>query len=650
MKNRKEFIKYSFENEKYNELKYYFSNIKKTKLKNGEIVDDVKYFAKLLKKSGKLEQSGGFLCDQWWFKFLCKSKKTRNRLKVPIRQNKRFESGIYYPGELKQMQQYANDKKYINDNKETNLYNNNKKTILTQIAITANNNSNKNKIIRPSIFDKILNVYFIRHGNSCANAVTEIAKPNPITKWSSIITETPDLTEIGIIDAKTVSENLKTYFETNNVKIDKIFSSSLLRAIETAYIINNKLKLNKIHITPYIKETNRGDFPANINIKGKHILTTHENMGLSKNKTINKLEKLKKHFDIPNNNADLDYTSFSDENQIPNVNTQMLDIKPDFDKFIRKIAIPNEEKKHGETNIIVVSHGRILAKYFKIYNKSIQVDFFDGLEDKYKLLNCGVVKVQFHYNSSNDFFIKEMVKIYPENITDSISINIPKELTVANNIYENIAGDGGDKFVNNKQVNYVEVERNPMSNIWKTENNIIFTKYNKYLIYKINIIYNTFHKRASRLLYLCEKNIIRTIDEKYNSKTLRENKIRKNIINKEKLKIQKQLLNSKSDSNNLQNIKIQKQLLNSKSDSNNLQNIKIQKQLLNKKQSHLVKYFNDEPRTSYFNSSVSEKKQQVLQQKNQRKNQRNKRNLKDYYNFHTIIENETMGFNNSNIY
>jgi hypothetical protein len=543
MKNRKEFIKYSFENEKYNELKYYFSNIKKTNLKNGEIVDDVKYFAKLLKKSGKLEQSGGFLCNQWWFKFLCSKQEQEQQI-------------------------FQRDIKLIR------------------------NTSHAYKLQH---YRYPLIIYFVRHGHSCANILNEVYNTSGYEKLN-VVNNTPNLTEIGIYDSINSGKILNKYLNSSNniknKKIYKIYSSTLLRAIATSVIIrkhlHNTLLNDDIFIAPYIKEKviKLGKY---ISANSTYRKTIHENMAESIKKTDENISTLTNYLNTkhleqqytpqnamnmnssnnekheskddsnpfsttqiqnkskPQNNINYELVQNTDEYKKTIAKTSYLpDIEPNFENFLNNILTfdselhaeitekkpqtrgPENLKPKGDKimkngkSIIVVSHDHFLKKLFEKFNKSCEshkmygepenynksCNFYNkiGDIDKYKLANGGIVKVNLLINITDysKYIVTRMESIGKNtpNITDDLKIYIPTQKSNVNNVKS------------------FEIERNPMSNDWKNTNYGRFNKYSEYLKKIINIIYNTPEKR-DQLLLLCEdsiKNVAnkKTITYKYN--------------------------------------------------------------------------------------------------------------------------------------
>lgn len=82
-------------------------------------------------------------------------------------------------------------------------------------------------------------IYLLRHGEDNEEFVGG---------WSNV-----DLTEKGIEQIK----NITTFIKESNLDIKSIYSSDIRRAITTAKIISNELKINPVY-TPTLRELNKG--------------------------------------------------------------------------------------------------------------------------------------------------------------------------------------------------------------------------------------------------------------------------------------------------------------------------------------------------------------------------------------------------------
>jgi broad specificity phosphatase PhoE len=101
--------------------------------------------------------------------------------------------------------------------------------------------------------DPIINIYWVRHGYSCANYIkkmNEVYKYNPfrlieLTEHTRV--PDPKLHIVGREQAQQLAE----IFNNEGINTDLICSSQLLRAIETAQTLYNRLNTvtnNKIMI------------------------------------------------------------------------------------------------------------------------------------------------------------------------------------------------------------------------------------------------------------------------------------------------------------------------------------------------------------------------------------------------------------------
>jgi broad specificity phosphatase PhoE len=93
-----------------------------------------------------------------------------------------------------------------------------------------------------------MEIYLIRHGDCC-----KAGKENydPIMK-----TVNPQLTDIGYKQAEQLAERC------SNIKFDRIYSSDLCRAVETATILNNTVR-SEVFIDSNFREIDMGDVYLN---------------------------------------------------------------------------------------------------------------------------------------------------------------------------------------------------------------------------------------------------------------------------------------------------------------------------------------------------------------------------------------------------
>lgn len=184
--------------------------------------------------------------------------------------------------------------------------------------------------------NKIINIYWTRHALSCSNVASAYSvqktgndkykdfKKN-LYKSLSLYRKDSKLTPFSKLHTKKISNKI-------NFTIDKIISSNLIRAIETANIFSKNVKKcndRNIYISPYIQEL--GSISNGINAR-----------------TIVELEK------------------YLSENNLLNTfflnDTKIYKEKPNINKFymIIKSLTKNIDKK--VCNILVISHGGLLSR------------------------------------------------------------------------------------------------------------------------------------------------------------------------------------------------------------------------------------------------------------------------------------------------
>lgn len=119
--------------------------------------------------------------------------------------------------------------------------------------------------------DLKVQLIFIRHGYSCANIVKDSGyKREVFTSYPD-----PELSLIGLNLSKENGKKLKQELRKRDVKIDFIASSSLIRAIETAYYIFGKKQ--PIYTVPYVAE--KGNTPDNnaLDVKEQREIISEKN-------------------------------------------------------------------------------------------------------------------------------------------------------------------------------------------------------------------------------------------------------------------------------------------------------------------------------------------------------------------------------------
>ena len=119
-----------------------------------------------------------------------------------------------------------------------------------------------------------MNLYVVRHGQTDWNILKKMQGSADIP-----------LNEKGIEQAYIMKENLK------DIHFDLIFSSTLIRAKQTAQIINENKNIDIIY-TPKLLERNYGEFEG----ASKNSFDYNEFWSYSKNKVYNKAENVQNFF------------------------------------------------------------------------------------------------------------------------------------------------------------------------------------------------------------------------------------------------------------------------------------------------------------------------------------------------------------------
>lgn len=94
----------------------------------------------------------------------------------------------------------------------------------------------------------LIEIYLIRHGDCCKAGIDNY---DPILK-----TVNPQLTDKGYKQAQKLAERCR------NIRFDRIYSSDLTRALETANILNNTVR-SKVIIDSNFREIDMGDVYLN---------------------------------------------------------------------------------------------------------------------------------------------------------------------------------------------------------------------------------------------------------------------------------------------------------------------------------------------------------------------------------------------------
>jgi hypothetical protein len=217
-----------------------------------------------------------------------------------------------------------------------------------------------------------INLYFIRHGESCSNKNRNLNYNNNIDiftrfyRYFSSINYEPPLSKNGVIQSKLLKKKLI------NDNFDLIICSNLIRSIMTGMFAFDNDK--EIIICPYINEVE--------NILGN---IDKSNKANSPNMLINKINYIKnwlfkKNISTPNINFDYYNNLTSDELLKPNINN--------FIQLLYKI-IDDKQLNKDEINICIISHG--------VFIRTQVYSYFYGKELNYKLNNTEIIKINYIY-------------------------------------------------------------------------------------------------------------------------------------------------------------------------------------------------------------------------------------------------------------
>ena len=224
-------------------------------------------------------------------------------------------------------------------------------------------------------------IIFIRHGQ------TDFNKSN-ITQGSEV---DPDINKFGILQAEKTGE-----FIQKNFIIDKIYTSPLLRAKNTAKIISKKLNFkNKIIEDKTIIEVSKGI------LSGKN--KNEVNEFINKNKELKKISNLRK-----NNNFKylLNYEKyFNIWSNI--VKAENLDkIKDRTLNFFNKI-------KSNKGNIIVITHGSFIDHlvYNLTYSNQTPKNSIKGTQSNCSLTIIKIINDEYKFITiKNNYHLLNLYK------------------------------------------------------------------------------------------------------------------------------------------------------------------------------------------------------------------------------------------------
>lgn len=201
-----------------------------------------------------------------------------------------------------------------------------------------------------------INLYFIRHGESCSNKNRNLYYNNNIdiftriTRYFDSINYEPPLSKNGVIQSKLLKKKL-----INN-DFDLIICSTLIRSIMTGIFAFDDNK--ELIVCPYINEVE--------NILGSFDKSNKAN---TPNILVQKIKYIKNWLfkrNIKMSNINFDYYN--------NLTSDEL-LKPDIDKFMKLLykIINDRQINKEEINICIISHGIFIKThvYPYFYNKEL---------------------------------------------------------------------------------------------------------------------------------------------------------------------------------------------------------------------------------------------------------------------------------------
>ena len=185
---------------------------------------------------------------------------------------------------------------------------------------------------------KVLTVFYIRHGFSCANATHFNISNIDFTKLND-----SELTKTGIEYSRIAGKEFKGFCELNKIKINRVYSSAMMRAIETCY---NMFPNRNIIISKYIKELVNEESDKLMSVKRKLNV-------LGRKYNISKLKCIERLYD-------------KDVNEV------------NYVKFVRTMC--KEYMNSRNPIIAVVSHSMFMKKFLNIeipYNNGVYMVKYD---------------------------------------------------------------------------------------------------------------------------------------------------------------------------------------------------------------------------------------------------------------------------------
>ena len=235
--------------------------------------------------------------------------------------------------------------------------------------------------------EKLVTIYFVRHGLSCANIINyKYKKSNEILKYLHALIKDPLLSQTGRENCEEIRKKHPNILKKLK-NVDFICSSSLLRAIETAWFMLGGKKSNnggkksnniKIHPIPWIPEKGFGKDNVSYNKEEqKQIFSNNykkDNNNLNPNKNISwkyMYDKTKDGKIIKSSRTTPDYNKFI--------------------KFITKTFLDSSKMKNKKhITLTVFSHSNFLRKNIP--------NWVHKYGEKHHINNNQIIKQDYYYN------------------------------------------------------------------------------------------------------------------------------------------------------------------------------------------------------------------------------------------------------------
>jgi hypothetical protein len=217
-----------------------------------------------------------------------------------------------------------------------------------------------------------LDIYWIRHGYSCANYLYHKKLWNTTDKYAKLAPDA-QLTDKTVSNICTMKqENTDDYLNKLNSIIDSdyILCSNLTRAIETAYMLFGHLN-KKIYIIPYVGEK--------IETSGLGYTDNIPSDDITLKKNIDDI--LKKHKSCMDTHAEVSFDIINKYIE------KKMNVEPSIDNFLN-IFIPNllNDCKKKKLKLIIVSHSHFMNEITGIYPNNIDI-ILQQFEIEYTLVN-----------------------------------------------------------------------------------------------------------------------------------------------------------------------------------------------------------------------------------------------------------------------